>query len=351
MKPLLILFIICSFSRLYAQDGWTLQKEIEKAMTYEVTMDTAKITGWVIGCIDGDSAWTYGYGRLSKTVKTVPDVNTIFEIGGMSKTFTASVIHNLTEKKVLNYQATVNTYLKPGQRFPLGNKITLLQLTTHTSGLPKLPEGFGANEFSQDQPYLTYTEGELFEFLKTADSIDFKIGKYLYSHINHALLETIIKNTGNYAELTQLEHNLDDSTYAHAQGYNPGLRPVPYWRFGETFRFSLGMKSNMNDILDFLKVQMNIKNKTSDKSLSETQKAVFKTDIDKYTSVGKLWHILKVSKFVNVCLQSGATNGQSAFVAFVPETKTAVVILANTRLVQGKLGMMILKMLNYNWKR
>ena len=328
-----------------------LQSEIEKAMTYEVDMDTSKTTGWVIGCIDHDSTWVYGYGRVSKIKDTKPDGNTVFEIGGTSKIFTGAIIHKLVEMQVLHYDSTINTYLKPAQRFPLGNKLTVLQLMTHTSGLPKLPDDFGMNEYTQDQPYVTYTEGVLFENLKQIDTTYIKVGKYQYSHINHALLEIIIKNKGHYSDLTQFETRQDDTIFPHAQGYNPGQRPVSNWVFGETFRFSLGMKSTMNELLAFMKTQMGIKDSLSYKSIGETQKALFKTDVDKSTSVGKIWHVMKMKKDVYICLQSGSTNGQSAFVACLPQTKTAVVILANTRLVQGKLGMIILRMLNFNWKR
>jgi Beta-lactamase len=351
MKLYAFLPIILCISTTYAQDGLALQAEIEKAMTYEVDMDTSKTTGWVIGCIDHDSSWVFGYGQTSKKLPLKPDGNTQFEIGGVSKIFTGAVIHKLVETQVLHYDSTINTYLNFAQRFPLGNKLTILQLMTHTSGLPKLPEDFGMSEYTQDQPYITYTEGGLFESLKQMDTSDLKIGKYQYSHINHALLEVIIKNKGYYADLTKFENHLDDTISHYAQGYNPGQRPVSNWLFGETFRFSLGMKSSVNDIMDLLKIQMSLKDSFYYKSIGDTQKALFKTDVDKNTSIGKIWHVLKVKKDVMVCIQSGSTNGQSAFVACMPQTKTAVVVLANTRMVQGKLGMMILRMLNFNWRR
>jgi serine-type D-Ala-D-Ala carboxypeptidase/endopeptidase len=351
MRRYTFLFIILCFSTTYAQNGLALQSEIEKAMTYEVDMDTAKTTGWVIGCIDHDSTWVYGYGRVSKNKTLVPDGNTLFEIGGTSKIFTGAIVHKLCQTRVLHYDSTINTYLKPAQQFPLGNKLTILQLMTHTSGLPKLPDDFGVSEYNQEQPYITYTEGELFESLKQMDTTHLKIGKYQYSHINHALLERIIKNMGHFKDFTQFVTPLADTLFTYAQGYNPGQRPVANWRFGETFNFSLGMKASMNQILDFMKKQMSIKDSLSYKNIDETQKPLFKTDVDKMTSVGKIWHVMKVKKGVNICLQSGSTNGQSAFIAFLPQTKTAVVILANTRLVQGKLGMLILRMLNFNWKR
>lgn len=336
---------------LSAQIREILHKEIDKALVFEVNMDTSKVTGWVIGCIDNDSSWVFGYGRVSKTSKTVPDGNTIFEIGGLTKTFTATIIHMMTEKKILHYDSTINTYLRPHQQFPLGNKITLLQLMTHTSGLPKLPNNFGLTEYSHDQPYLHYSEETLFNDLKTLQISDVKLGTYQYSHLNHAVLEKIIENKGGYTDLRKIDSRLNDSSLVYAQGYNPGKLPVPNWQFDETFRYSLGIKASMNELVEFMKVHMGIKDSTTYRKLIETQKPLHKTNMDKNTSMGKIWHILKQRKNVEICVQSGSTNGQSSFIAFVPQTKTAVIVLANSRIIQGHLGMVILKALNFNWKR
>ena len=342
---------LISLNNIHSQNGIELKREIEKGMAYDLTMDTAKMPGWVIGCIDHDSSWVFGYGRLSKLTKTPPNGNTLFEIGGVSKAYTSTVAQLMIEKHILNTDSVINLYLTPSQQFPLGNRITILQLMTHTSGLPKLPEAFGMDEKDKNQPYATYTEGMLFDYLKTMDTTDIRIGKYWYSHINHAILEKIIKNKGGYSNLSRFENHLDDSIVTYAQGYNPAQLPVDNWKFDETFHYSVGMKASVNEILDFMKAHMGLRDSNTYTLLKDLQTPLFKTDIDKNTSVGKAWHILKYKKRVIICLQSGSTNGQSAFVAFVPETKTGVVVLANTRLVQAPLGMLVLKILNYNWRR
>lgn len=353
MKALffIIYFITLSFSTFYAQDGRELKREIDKALAYEVDIDTAKMTGWVIGCIDNDSTWIWGYGRLSKVNTAHPDNNTVFEIGGITKAFTATIAQLMAEQGLLNFDSTLNTYLKPEQRFLMGNRITLLQLVTHTSGLPKLPDGFGADEKDKDQPYLNYAESYLFEYLKTIDSSDISIGKYTYSHLNHAILEKIIENNGGKSALEQLDKPLKDTALTYIQGYNPAQFPVPNWLFDETFKYSLGMKAHMNMMVDFVKLNLGLKDTVHHHILRGVQEPIFKTNIDTRTSIGKAWHVYQYKKRPRICLQTGSTNGQSVLVAFVPETKTGVIIMANNRLVQAKLGMLILKMLNYNWRR
>lgn len=351
LNTLFTISLLFLFSDSQAQNGAELKREIEKALVYDLAVDTAKMTGWVIGCIDHDSTWIYSYGRISKLNKTSPNAQTIFEIGGVSKAFTSTVVQMMIERKILHADSLVNKYLKREQQFPLGNKITVLQLMTHTSGLSKLPEGFGLDEGDKNQPYWNYTETMLFDYLKSLDIAELRIGKYNYSHTNHAILEKIIANNGGLTDLKTIENRFDDSSSVFAQGYNPAQQPVENWKFGETFRYSIGVKATMNELLDFVKRQLGLKDSTLLPILRGTQIPLFKTDIDKNTSVAKSWHVLKYKKKYQICLQSGSTNGQSAFVAFVPQTKTGVVILANTRLVQAAMGMIILKALNYNWHR
>ena len=229
MKLLILPLLFPIF--LFSQDRIALERAVKDAMTYRLDMDTAKTTAWVIGCIDGDSAWVFGYGRLSKLTKEKPDGNTLFEVGGVTKAYTATVAHFLVSNKKLNYEAKINQYLNKTQQFPLGEKITLLQLMTHTSGLPKILEGIGNDEKNKDQPYADYTEGMLFDGLSNLDTVTHKVGTYLYSHLNHAVLEKIIINQGGLKDLKAIETRIDTATYRPVQGYNPGQREVPNWVF------------------------------------------------------------------------------------------------------------------------
>jgi CubicO group peptidase (beta-lactamase class C family) len=98
----------------------------------------------------------------------------------------------------------------------------------------------------------------------------------------------------------------------------------------------------VKQLMDFVRKQLEIK---------DLHTALYPTNIGKYTSVGKAWHVIKENKHTNICLATGTTAGHSAFVAFVPETRTGVVILTNSRLIAGKMGLAVLRILNENWKR
>lgn len=339
MKISVVIFVLgIAILPLSAQNGAVLKQVIDKLLSRrENQVDSAKVTGFVIGCFDGDSTWIFPYGHRSKITNQAPDGNTYFEIGGVSHVFLANRLYELVQTKQVDYAVPVNQYLPPALQFPTGNRLTLLQLATHTGGLPKLPEDMGLFESDKEQPFEAYTEGSLFEYLKNFDTTHLTTNTYRYAHLNYVILEKMMeKNNWLKAEKDTFSNKI------YAQGYNMAQKPVELGRFNETFRWTLGRQANVKQLLKFVQQQMNIK---------ELQEALVPTNIGKFTSMGKVWHVIRQNKSTTICLASGTTAGHSAFVAFVPKTKTGVVILTNSRLVAGKLGLAVLRILNENWKR
>jgi 1-acyl-sn-glycerol-3-phosphate acyltransferase len=74
MKITFLSILIFTTSQLFAQDGGTLKRVIDQLLARrENRVDSAKVTGFVIGCLDGDSTWIFPFGRLSKTTKDAPN--------------------------------------------------------------------------------------------------------------------------------------------------------------------------------------------------------------------------------------------------------------------------------------
>jgi serine-type D-Ala-D-Ala carboxypeptidase/endopeptidase len=336
--PIILTFIFLSFN-VSAQNGVVLKRVIDQLLLRrENRVDSAKVTGFVIACLDGDSSWVFPYGRLSKTTQEAPTATTYFEIGGVSQIFIANRVYELVEKKELDYTTPINQYLPKAVQFPAGDRITLLQLVSHTSGLPKLPTDMGTFEADKEQPFEEYTEGGLFEYLKSVDTTTLMPNKYLYAPLNYAILEKVLEKRGALSPIKKDAL----SNKIIAQGYNLAQKPVELWRFNETFYQTVGRKANVQELLRLIQEQLNIK---------ELHKSLYPTHVSKYTFMGKAWHVIRQNKHMNICLATGTTGGHSAFVAFVPETRTGVVVLTNSRLVGGKLGMAVLRILNENWKR
>ncbi len=338
MKTAFTFLLFFLSSQVYAQNGAALKDVIDQLLRRrENRVDSAKVTGFVMACLDGDSSWIFPFGRLSKTTQEAPNGDTYFEIGGVSQVFIANRIHELVGTKQLNYAASINQYLPPSLQFPMGAHMTLLQLATHTSGLPKLPDDIGAFEAAKEQPFEAYTEGSLFDYLKTFDTARLTVGRYRYAPLNYAILEKMLENKGLLGfEKSSFQNRI------FAQGYNMAQKPVELGRFNETFQWTLGRQMTVKQLMEFVKKQLEIK---------DLHAALYPTNIGKYTSMGKAWHVIKENKHLDVCVATGTTAGHSAFVAFVPKTRTAVVILTNSRLIAGRMGLAVLRILNENWKR
>jgi hypothetical protein len=86
-------------------------------------------------------------------------------------------------------------------------------------------------------------------------------------------------------------------------------------------------------------------------TLSRTHKVLGITDYNDRTYIAGGWHIVKSKKWYNVLTHSGMSSGHHAYISIVPETRTGVIILANSVIGTEDLSFLILKMINHSWKR
>jgi D-alanyl-D-alanine-carboxypeptidase/D-alanyl-D-alanine-endopeptidase len=90
---------------------------------------------------DGETR-TLGRGRIADDRPVAPAGDTIFEIGSITKVFTATVLAEMALEGLVSLDDPVQRYLPAGVELPVrGRPITLANLATHTSGLPGLPKG------------------------------------------------------------------------------------------------------------------------------------------------------------------------------------------------------------------
>ena len=99
-----------------------------------------KLSGVSVGLINEEDAWTFNFGETKKDSEIAPTSETLYEIGSMTKTFTAILTAKLQEECLLSLEDPITKYLPEfaGSDFDK-NKITLYHLITHTSGLVEVP--------------------------------------------------------------------------------------------------------------------------------------------------------------------------------------------------------------------
>jgi CubicO group peptidase (beta-lactamase class C family) len=124
---------------------------------------------------------------------------------------------------------------------------------------------------------------------------------------------------------------------------------VEPWSFN-SFSASEGMRSSAEDLIKYLKAF----SQSSSSELDLILPNIIKTYEPSFTEklfYGQGWHVMKINKRLRALISNGNTSGHSAFIASIPETKTGVVILSNSSYGTHDLGLLILRMINYNWKR
>jgi CubicO group peptidase (beta-lactamase class C family) len=370
---------ICFTTNLLAQANLTptakkLKSQIEMILAHDLNADTSKRAGFVVGMIDGDSTWTFGFGRADRTVNEPPNAKHIFAMGSASQIFVASLYQIAVEKALLIPTNYVNFYLNPNQQFDAGNKITVQQLAQHTSGLPKLPPAFGLIEKDVAQPYLEYDCEKFINDLKSLDTNHLQINQYAHSNLNYALLGLILRqtfkdNTSNnnqpYADWAMiLKNNLFDvvqmphtgvyvreaNKNLEIAGYNLAQKKVTPAECN-CMTPALKAHADMNDLLQFLKIHIGLKNKTLSNTFAPMTAQSVPTKIDKKASMAIGWHLQRENKQTEIVITSGYTNGNAVFMAFVKNTKTGVIVLTNSKNGHNQLGYLILKMMNRQWKR
>src|SRR5580698_6851449 len=128
-----------------------------------------------------------GYGYKNVATKTPNDTNTIFQIGSITKQFTAAIILQLQEQHRLSVQDRLSKYIPD---YPNSDSITIENLLTHTSGI---------YNYTNDDAYMQNTSAtpiklETLISLFKNKPLDFSPGtKYSYSNSGYVLLGYIIE--------------------------------------------------------------------------------------------------------------------------------------------------------------
>lgn len=160
----------------------------EEADSYHRDFQTP-LEGIVLGEITGETM-SFGVAGVLRVDGPAVDPDTLFEIGSITKTFTGILLADAVLKGKVTLEDPITKYLPPGllaTDSPL-HSVTLLDLATHTSGLPRLPENLEKGADPRD-PYAHYSVERLQEYLRNFQESDFESrGKMSYSNLGMGLL-------------------------------------------------------------------------------------------------------------------------------------------------------------------
>lgn len=339
-----------------------IKNEITKIIDYDTEIDFKMTPGFTVAIIDGDSSFVFGFGKSHPDAQGIIATESVFEIGSVSKSFTASLISILDSKNILSLDDKINSHLDAAYTNPRLSDITISDLLTHNSGLPKLPKYIGSKQKDPQNPYADYSKNDLLNFYSAFIPDDKR--EFIYSHVNYGILELVVESATQqdfeaamksylFAPLgltNSFVHKSERNEASITPGFDRAGRETKKWDFA-SFAGSEGMKSNIQDLITFTKAHLGISQSGFEEVLAQTHEPKVKTHYNDRIYAGQGWHVFYQKKNFNIITHSGKTYGHRAYISFIKETQTAVIILSNSSVGTEDLGLLILRMINDNWKR
>ena len=335
-------FIIFSPTQMIIAQTDSVDDEIKSILQDRI--DHAKQSvGMVVGLIDEDRTRIVSYGKASKDSARMVDGDSVFEIGSVSKVFTAILLADMVERGEVSLNDPISKYLPKSVKTPSrnGKEITLLHLTTHTSGLPFLPSNFRLK--NEQKSYADYTVKQMYSFLSRYQ-LQRDIGaKAEYSNFGVALLGHILALRAgmNYETLVRTRIceplkmgntgvKFTKQMLAHlAKGHDSALNPVANWDL-PTFAGAGGLRSTAKDLLQFVAANLGLVSSPLFTAMQKTHQPRYPYPAgEPDEEVGLGWFIQK--RFgTEIWYHIGWTGGYYTYVAFNKKKRRGVVILSNS---------------------
>jgi serine-type D-Ala-D-Ala carboxypeptidase/endopeptidase len=280
------------------------------------------------------------------------DGDTVFEIGSITKVFTALLLADMVERGEVGLDDPVAKYLP--STMPGGvslamhdsKPITLLDLATYTSGLPNMPDNFAPKDPAN--PYADYTVAQLYGFLNGfAPRIDpgthYEYANLGFGLLGHALAlragrsyeDLVVERICSPLGLDSTRITLSPSLRGRlAQGHDSGLDPVANWDL-PTLAGAGALRSTANNLFTFLEACLGVRETplapVFARMLTVRRRAWAQMDV----AFG--WFV--VSRHDDeIVWKDGETGGYSSFVGYSTKSRLASIVLSNAGILNDDIG-------------
>jgi len=315
-----------------AANAGVLPERVAKAAQERIAAGTYQTL--VIVVVDGDKSEIAAFGTLPDG--KAPDGDTVYEIGSVTKTFTATLLAEAVLSGRVQLDEPVARLL-PDFKIPErnGKQITLGEIGTQHSGLPRLPSNIAPKDLAN--PYADYDAPKLRTFLAGYELPRDPGAVYEYSNLAFGLLGFALAQSehttyGALAErkifkplgMTMSGTAFTDDMLAHlAPGHDAAGKPAKNWDI-DALAGAGAIRSTASDMLRYLKANMGIDQTPLTAAMKFAQQPL--SDMDKDARIGLAW--MTTSK--GIVWHNGGTGGYRSFIGFSTDGRHGVVILANT---------------------
>lgn len=315
-----------------------LDSEIQRILDDRVVTYQDSV-GLVVGVITPQSRKIFARGTYDVGDDAKVDGDTIFEIGSVSKIFTALLLADMARRGEASPSDPVAKYLPAGTKLPeRGRAMTLLDLATHTSGLP----GSASNVLIIDlnNPNKELSAEQLYRFLAGYE-LNREVGSaYAFSNVGYAILGLALADRSKLEFQDLLRARIFDPLHMNSTrivlpidfkdrltiGHDEHLRAVPSTQIPKLLG-SDSVRSSADDLLNFVAANLGYVNSPLGAAMADMLKVRRPTDYaQRQVALG--WHVVTLHD-TEIVWQNGQTAGYRAFVGFVPKTRVGVVVLSN----------------------
>lgn len=334
---------LLALHRAEAQTVSLSDEEIRAILRRRIDVDK-RATGMAVGIVERRRRRVVVYGKQDSGDARSVAPDTLFEIGSLTKVFTALVLADMVQREELQFDDPVDRYLPSGFRTPQrsGRAITLADLATHTSGLPLFPPITG----NPLEALAHYTASDLRSWLASMKLSRDPGSLWEYSNVGYGLLGLALatKVGTTYDALLNRRvigplgltdtalHPTGEATRRLAAGHDPKLAAIPPLDLG-IFAPAGALRSTVQDLLSVVSAVM-----ANSRSPLEAPAQLLLSIRRPAPAIGGDqalgWDVVAGSDpFI---AKDGVTAGQAASIALDAQKQIGVVVLSNALPVKMK---------------
>jgi len=325
--------------QLLARVGPTIQERVEQGV----------YAGFAVGVIAGDTRATGFYGRRGDDGPTPPDLDTRFEVGSVTKTFTSLLLADMVSMGTVKLETRLSELLPRGSYSPGVGQIDLKSLAVHRSGLPRLLIGAEGDYLDA---IARGTAADVYHRLASYDPAP-TAGTKVYSNAGMEILGHVLERRAGASYEALLENRIlaplemtrtiifvgedrDNLAAPHLYDRNRSgrLEPIDRYFYNRFSPASGGVVSTTRDMLRYLEAWLHPdRAPQSLRGAIELASRLYAGDpVDAKNANALGWGRNQSSRHPSAIYfdHDGLTIGHTTFVLFSRERDRAVVLLTNT---------------------
>lgn len=285
---------------------------------------------------------TISFGCSSEAGPVALDRDSLFEIGSITKGLTGLLLADMVRKGEVKLEDPVSMHSRPGAKLPTrgGREITLRDLVTHTSGLPRLPAGFAPKDMRN--PYKDFDADALYEALARTE-LERDIGlSHAYSNLGFMWLsEMLARRAGKpfealLAERVLIPLGMTSTSIAIpperqervVTGHDGGYRAVSQWDIPGDIAGVGGVRSSIADMAKLAEALAGARPTPLDETIALALTRLHRLG-DLESGIAYAW-TMRDRGTRRIWAHNGGTGGFRSALFFDREAKTAAVVLVDS---------------------